>query len=162
MSSRVTPMLLPTPLKMWSVQRRRGVGGGGGGMVVVVMEIMRWRLKVRCESASGTCVVGQLPLPHLRRRCAALGTFSRSSRLGVDKSINDAGNGCCCGGGGGSAPAHVVVALHSVAPDDASVVVNRDLHQPLYRICHGRHHASPCLPPPCFGPNGPLPSCRFR
>ena len=90
----------------------------------------------------------QLPLPHLRRRRAALGSFARSSRLGVDESVKNAGNGYCCGcggegggsggGGGGSggdggAPAHVVVALHGVAADDASVVVNRDLHQPLSR-----------------------------
>ncbi len=100
-----------------------------------------------------TCVVWQLPLPHLRRRRAALGSFARSSRLRVDESVKDAGNGYCCGGGGGGGggegggggsggggdgggggtPAHVVVALHGVAADDTSVVVNRDLHQPLSR-----------------------------
>ena len=32
-----------------------------------------------------TRVVGQLPLPHLRRRCAALGALARGSRLGVNE-----------------------------------------------------------------------------
>jgi hypothetical protein len=84
MSSREMAMLLPTPLNTWSV------------MMIMMMVMMMikitalfviWEFEFRELLQVRTSVVGQLPLPHLRRRRAALGALARGSRLGVDEPL---------------------------------------------------------------------------